>query len=163
MSSQIIDLYESGTCIIEQASERKSTAIQDLIFHFDIECLKRVSSELLNTKCIQSHHFSSDVLFLLDGLLLFDEKIHQSAALFWFGLRNVGILQIFYSQAVIQRTIFNSPTFLETGLAEKIAVCAHSNHLPKKQEDQSYFCMKLLRTLNSFQIFKIKIKKYKNL
>jgi hypothetical protein len=68
----------------------------------------------------------------LAGALLFDEKICQSAALFWFGLWDVGILQIFYSQAVIQRTIVNSLAFLETGLAEKIAVCAPTNHLPKK-------------------------------
>jgi hypothetical protein len=39
---------------------------------------------------------------------LFDEKIHQSAVLFWFGLRDVGIL---YSRAVIQRTIDVSPVF----------------------------------------------------
>jgi hypothetical protein len=32
----------------------------------------------------------------LAGALLFDKKIHQSAALFWFGLRDVEILQIFY-------------------------------------------------------------------
>jgi hypothetical protein len=38
----------------------------------------------------------------LVGALLFDEKIHQSAALFWLGLRNDGIL---YLQAAIQRTI----------------------------------------------------------
>jgi hypothetical protein len=38
----------------------------------------------------------------LAGALLFDEKISQSAALFWFGLRDVGIL---YSRAVIQKTI----------------------------------------------------------
>jgi hypothetical protein len=37
----------------------------------------------------------------LAGALLFDEKIRQSAPLFWFGLRDVGIL---YSRAVIQRT-----------------------------------------------------------
>jgi hypothetical protein len=55
----------------------------------------------------------------LAGALLFDEKIHQSAALFWFGLRDVGIL---YSRAVIQRTIAVSPAFLDPGLAEKIVV-----------------------------------------
>jgi hypothetical protein len=37
--------------------------------------------------------------------LLFDEKISQSAALFWFGLQIVGFLQTFYSRAVIQRAI----------------------------------------------------------
>jgi hypothetical protein len=57
--------------------------------------------------------------FLLPGALLFDEKIDQSAALFWFGLRDVGIL---YSGAVIQRTIDVSPAFLERGSAEKFAV-----------------------------------------
>ncbi len=35
------------------------------------------------------------------------------AALFWFGLRDVGILQIFYSRAVIQRTIVDFTVFSE--------------------------------------------------
>jgi hypothetical protein len=47
-------------------------------------------------------------------------------------LWDVGILQKFYSRAVIQRTIFDSPSFSVTGLAEKIAVCAHATRLPKK-------------------------------
>jgi hypothetical protein len=55
----------------------------------------------------------------LAGTLLFDEKIRQNAALFWYGLRDVGIL---YSRAVIQRTIDVSPTFMEHGSAEKIVV-----------------------------------------
>ncbi len=53
------------------------------------------------------------------GALLFDEKIRQSAALFWFGLRDAGIL---YSRSVIQRTIDVSPAFLEHNAAKKIAV-----------------------------------------
>jgi hypothetical protein len=55
----------------------------------------------------------------LGGALLFDEKIRQSTAPFWFGLRDVGILN---SRAVIQRTIGVSLAFLEHGLAEKITV-----------------------------------------
>jgi hypothetical protein len=55
----------------------------------------------------------------LAGALSFDEKIRQSAARFWFGLRNDGI---FYLQAAIQRTIDISPAFLEHGSAKKIAV-----------------------------------------
>jgi hypothetical protein len=55
----------------------------------------------------------------LAGTLLFDEKIRQSAAQFWFGLRNVEIL---HSQAAIQRTIDVPPEVLEHGLAKKIAV-----------------------------------------
>ncbi len=41
---------------------------------------------------------------------------------------DVGILQIFFAPAVIQRTVVDnveSPAFLESGLAEKIAVYAH--------------------------------------
>jgi hypothetical protein len=64
----------------------------------------------------------------LAGALLFDEKIRNSrTALFWFGLRDVGIL---HSLAVAV-----SLAFLEHGLAEKIAVCAHTNRDPNKQED----------------------------
>jgi hypothetical protein len=53
----------------------------------------------------------------LAGSLSFDEKIRQSAALFWFGLWNDGI---FYMQAAIQRTIDVSPAFIEYGLAKRI-------------------------------------------
>jgi hypothetical protein len=52
----------------------------------------------------------------LAGALLFDEK---SAALFWFELRDVGILD---SRDVIQRTIDVSSAFLEHSSAEKITV-----------------------------------------
>jgi hypothetical protein len=46
----------------------------------------------------------------LAGALSFDEKIRQSVALFWFRLRNDGILHL---RAEIQRTIDISPAFLE--------------------------------------------------
>jgi hypothetical protein len=52
----------------------------------------------------------------LAGTLLFDEKIRESAALFWFGLRNVEVL---HSQAEIQRTFDVPPEFLERGSAKK--------------------------------------------
>jgi hypothetical protein len=55
----------------------------------------------------------------LAGALSFDEKISQSAPLFWFGLQNDGIL---YLRAAIQRSIDVSPAFLEHGSAKKIAV-----------------------------------------
>jgi hypothetical protein len=67
----------------------------------------------------------------LAGVLSFHEKIRQKTALFWFGLRYVGIL---HSRAVIQRTIVDFPAFLEHGSAEKIAVCGHTNRDPNKQE-----------------------------
>jgi hypothetical protein len=52
-------------------------------------------------------------------IVIFDEKIHQSAALFWFGLLNDGIL---YLRAAIQRTNDISPAFLEHSSANKITV-----------------------------------------
>jgi hypothetical protein len=54
----------------------------------------------------------------LAGALLFDEKIRQMTSIIWFGLRDVGILQI---QAVIQDTLVVSSAFLEHSSAEKIA------------------------------------------
>jgi hypothetical protein len=73
----------------------------------------------------------------LAGALLFEEKFHPSTALFWFGLRDVGIL---YWRAVIQRTIDVSPAFLEHGSAEKIAVWVHANYdpIPNKREVGSF-------------------------
>jgi hypothetical protein len=53
----------------------------------------------------------------LAGALLLDEKIHQSPALFWFGLRNDEVL---HSQAATHRTIDVSSAFMEYGLAKKI-------------------------------------------
>jgi hypothetical protein len=53
----------------------------------------------------------------LAGALLFEEKIHQNPALFWFGLRND---VIFYLRAATQRPIDVSPAFMEYGLAKKI-------------------------------------------
>jgi hypothetical protein len=95
----------------------------------------------------------------LAGALLFVEKISQRAVLFWFGLRDVGILQIFYSQAVIQRT--NVPQtfqhFWRTVSVEKIVGFAHCPYKPWSEQAEGlfHFCMKRLRTLNFF--FKTKI------
>jgi hypothetical protein len=66
----------------------------------------------------------------LAGALSFDEK---SAKVFhYFGLDcgMLEFLQIFFSQAVIQRTIV-----LETGLVEEISVCVHTTRVPNKKED----------------------------
>jgi hypothetical protein len=109
--------------IIGKPFKRTSTAICFYFFIFDLEYLTRVqSSELLHAKmnpifCLFVSWFALNPVFLLAGALSFDEKIRQSAALFWFGLRNDGI----YFRAAIQRTIDVSPAFLEYGLAKKIA------------------------------------------
>ncbi len=83
------------------------------------------------------------------------KKIPQSGALFWCGLRNDGC------KPQPKRTIDASPAFMEYGLAKKIAAWAHENRDPNKQEDWIQFCMKRLRTLKSFKIFKSEIKKLK--
>jgi multisubunit Na+/H+ antiporter MnhB subunit len=83
------------------------------------------------TSFLFGSRFVGNCFYLFAGALLFDEKIRQRTALFWFGLRDVGIL---HSRAVIQRTIVDFPAFLEHGLAEKISVCGHSNRDPNKQE-----------------------------
>jgi hypothetical protein len=64
------------------------------------------------------------------------KKSSKSASLFWFVLRDVGIL---YSRVVIQRTIDVSPAFLEHCSAEKIVVSAHANLDPNKQEVEFIF------------------------
>jgi hypothetical protein len=55
----------------------------------------------------------------------------SAKGLHYFGL-DVGILQIFYSRAVIQWTIVDFPAFLEHGSAEKIAIGAHTTCVPNK-------------------------------
>ncbi len=108
--------------------------------NFDLEYLRRVqSSEPLHTimnpiSCLLGSRFVENPFFLLAVALLFVEKIHQSAAQFWFGLRIVGFLQMFYPQAFIPRTIVDFPAFLEHGSAEKIAVCAHTTLDPNKED-----------------------------
>ncbi len=88
--------------------------------------------------CISIHCHEPNVLIIFEmaGALLFDEKIHQSAARFWFGLRDVGIL---YLQAIIQRTFDISPAFYEHGSEEKIVVGPHANRDPNKQNVRFIF------------------------
>jgi hypothetical protein len=85
-------------------------------------------------------------------------KIHRNGALFWFGLRNDVIL---YLRAAIRRIIDASPALMEYGSAKKIAAWAHANRDSNKQEDWIQFCIKRLRNLKSFKIFKSEIKKLK--
>ncbi len=121
--------------------KRTSTDIWFLFFNFDLEYLRRVQrSEPLHTKinptsCLLGSWFVKSPFFLLAVTLSFVEKIRWSAVPIWFGLRIVGFLQIFYLQAVIQRRIVDSSTYLEHGSAEKIAVCAHTTCDPNKEDD----------------------------
>jgi hypothetical protein len=92
-------------------------------FIFDLEYFIRVqSSEPLHAKMnltssLFGSQFALNFVFLLADALLVDEKIRQSAALFWFGLQNDEVL---HSQAAIQRRIDVTPAFIEYGLAKKI-------------------------------------------
>jgi hypothetical protein len=92
----------------------------------------------------------------LADALLFDEKIRQSAALFWFGLQDVRIL---YLRAIIQRTIDVSPAFLEHSSAERWWFEHMQTVIQTSRQGWIHFRMKRLRTLNYCQIFKIKNKK----
>jgi hypothetical protein len=146
------------------ASERTSTAISFLFFCFDLVFLKRVqSSEPINTKLPLIFSFFDRRLllnpfFLLAGALLFDEKIRCTI---WFGMWDVRILQIFYSRAVVHRTSVDSPAFLETGLAEKIAVCAHTTPSAEEIGGLEFFFAQAAQNFDFFQMFKIRIKKSK--
>ncbi len=93
--------------------------------------------------------------------LLFVEKIRQRAALFSSGLGVVSFLQTIYSRAEIQRTIVDSPTFVEHGSVKKIEICAHTTRDRNEQDDWRHFCMKRHRTFKSFQIFKKERQKLK--
>jgi hypothetical protein len=84
------------------------------------------------TSCLLGSWFVKNPFFLLAVTLLFVEK--SAKVLLYFGL-DCGLLvfsQIFYSQAVIPRTVVESPAFLEYGSEEKIAVCAHTTCDPNK-------------------------------
>jgi hypothetical protein len=102
-------------------------------FKFTLEYFKRLqSSETLHAKinltsCLfgsSDHRLHRILSSYLAGALLFDGKIYQIAALFWFGFRDVGII---YSQTVSYKAIDVYPAFLEHGSAEKITVWAHAN------------------------------------
>jgi hypothetical protein len=64
-----------------------------------------------------------------------------------------------YSLAVILRTMVDFPAFWEHGLAEKIAVSAHTNHDPNKQEVGFLFFGETAQNLEVFQKFMTKILK----
>ncbi len=81
----------------------------------------------------------------------------STKGLHYFGL-DFGMLEFFKystSENVIQRTIVDFLAFLEHGSAEKIAVCAHTNHDPNKQEVGFFFVWSL------FKNSKLKLKNQK--
>jgi hypothetical protein len=66
-------------------------------------------------------------------------------------------LQLFLSQAVIQRTIVDFPAIFKTGLAENIAVCVHTNRVPnKKGRIEAFF------VCSGSELFKYSYLKFKN-
>ncbi len=120
------------------------------VFDFLISLLN-----IWKTSCLFGSRSAYNPAFLLAGTLFFDEKIRQNAALFWFGFRDVRIL---YSRAVIQRTIDVSLHIWST-LQRKRFRFEHMQTVIQSSRRLDFFCMKWLRTLNSYQIIKIKNKK----
>jgi hypothetical protein len=86
---------------------------------------------------------------------MFDKKICQNAALFWFGLQDVGIL---YSQAVIQRKLMSLPHFWST-VQRKRSWFEHMQMVIQTSRILDTFLHETVQ--NSYQIFKIKIKNIK--
>jgi hypothetical protein len=56
-----------------------------------VQSSEPLHAKMTPTSCLFGSR-SAYPVFLLAGALSFDEKIRQSAAKFWFGLRNDGIL-----------------------------------------------------------------------
>jgi hypothetical protein len=88
----------------------------------------------------------------LAGAFLFYEKIRKSAALFWFGLPDVGILQLFCSRGVLQRRIVNNLHIFVGG--KDCGLCPYN---PSAEEVGGLYGF-LYEALKSFQIFEIKIR-----
>ncbi len=107
------------------------------------------------TVCIESFH-------PIGWRTLSDDKIRQSAVIFWFGLLDVGILQIFYSRVTIQRKIIDSSPFLEHGSAEKIVVSAQTNRDTNKQEVGFFFVWSGWELWSLFKYSKLKWKSQKS-
>jgi hypothetical protein len=72
-----------------------------------------------STSCLFGSRFVHIDSFIPIGwVTFFDEKIRQVLHYFDLDCGILEFLQLFFSQAVIQRTIVDFPAFLETGLAE---------------------------------------------
>ncbi len=108
------------------------------------------------TSCLSDHglHRILSSYWLAHFYLM---ETHQSAALLWFVLRDVGIL---YSRAVIQRQLMSLSHIWST-VRRKDRRLSTCKLWSKQALVWIYFCMKQLRTLNSYQILKIKNKKSK--
>ncbi len=130
-------------------------------FNFTLEYLKRLqSSEPLHAKmnptsCLFRSRFAKNPVFLLADALLCDKKICQSAALFWFGWQDAGIL---YSPTVFQRTIDYLPHFWST-VQRKRSQLEHMQTVIQTSRRLDSFLHEAAQNLNSYQIFKIKNKK----
>jgi hypothetical protein len=98
-----------------------------------------------NSECVPVHHWEVVLLVPIT-------QCAQSSILVM--LESIYLTNIHHNSI----DMYVSPAFLEHGSEEKIAVWAHSNRDPNKQEVWIHFCMKRLKTLNSHKIFKIKIK-----
>jgi hypothetical protein len=113
------------------ALEKDINRYRFCFFDFIFEYLKRLqTSELLHTK-MNPTSFLLSSYWLSHFNLLKKNPPKGCTILVWIGpLRVVGFLETFYSRAVIQRKIVDSPAFLEHGSAEKIAVCTTQPVIP---------------------------------
>ncbi len=115
--------------------------------------------------CTPNRHWKTEgaplfrFVFQFAGLKLWSELYGKASIL-------VRIAGCWYSLYILlsshnPKTNWCLSRFMEYGLAKKIAAWAHANRDPNKQEDWIRFCMKRLRTLKSYKIFKSENKKLK--
>ncbi len=102
-----LDLHDSGLAL-----KTTSTAIGFWFFNFSSEYLKRLQSSEPASYKNGSILVLVRITFRIEsflpigwGTFIFLKKTAKGAALFWYGFGDVGILQLFYSRAVIQWTI----------------------------------------------------------
>ncbi len=101
--------------------EKDINRFRVLIFWFHFEYLKRLHS-------CEPHCSDFYLPIGRRTFICWKNRLRGFSILVW--MRAVGI---FYSRAVIQRTIVVFPAFLEHGAAVKIAVSAHTNRYLNKQ------------------------------
>jgi hypothetical protein len=75
----------------------------------------------------------------LVGALSFDEKIRQSAAQIWVGLRDVSVLLLYYSHKPKSKENLLTFQHFWRPVWPKNPVCVHTTRVPNKKEDKGIF------------------------
>ncbi len=144
-----LDLHESG-----KALKKTSTATGFWFFKIsllkiwkDFKVLSRFMQKWIQPPACSNHSLHR---ILSAGTLLFDEK--SAKVLLYFGL-DCGMLEFFTHELWSKEQSMSLPHFWSTVRQKRCKPWS------KQEGGWIHFCMKRFRTLNSYQIFKIKNKK----